>query len=282
MTWNRWWHGHRNHRGYLCWGSNQYELVTGNHWERNGVGERFGGALESGLDNSPMYDETPFNPESGTHELGDVGLMSMYVMDCRCLARIADALGRGDAAAEVCERAEQYGAKLASMWDDEVGLFLNVRTDTGARERRLSPTHFYPLLSGVPTQAQAERLVGEHLYNPDEFWGEWVLPSIARNDPAYPDQNYWRGRVWAPMNFLVYLGLLNYDLPQARADLAERSRALLMLEWREHGYVCENYNADTGRATDVPNSDRFYHWGALLGLIALMEGGHLGDAGSPS
>ena len=46
-----------------------------------------------------------------------------------------------------------------------------------------------------------------HYENPKEFWGEWALPSIARNDPAFGDQNYWRGRIWAPMNFLVYLAL---------------------------------------------------------------------------
>ena len=55
-----------------------------------------------------------------------------------------------------------------------------------------------------------------HLLNPVEFWGEWVIPSIARNDPAFYDQNYWRGRIWGPMNFLVYLGLRNCDHPTAR------------------------------------------------------------------
>jgi putative isomerase len=273
LTWNRWWDAHRNHHGYLCWGSNPYEPVTNNYWEKAGVGERYGGALESGLDNSPMYDDIPFNRESQTLELGDVGLMSMYIMDCGLLAQIADVLGRSDDAEELRRRESGYGAKLASMWDDEVGLFLNVRTDTGEPEHRLSPTHFYPLLSRVPTQAQAERMIGEHFFNESEFWGQWVLPSIARNDPAYPDQNYWRGRVWAPMNFLVYLGLQNYDLPRARAELAERSGRLLLQEWLSNGFVCENYNADTGLATDVPSSDRFYHWGALLGLIVLMEHG---------
>jgi glycogen debranching enzyme len=71
-------------------------------------------------------------------------------------------------------------------------------------------------------------MVTEHLTNPDEFWGRWVLPSIARNDPAYPDQNYWRGRIWAPMNFLVYLGLRNYDVPEVQAELAAKSRRLLL------------------------------------------------------
>ena len=68
-------------------------------------------------------------------------------------------------------------------------------------------------------------MVKEHLLNPDEFYGEWMIPSIARNDPAFKDQDYWRGRIWGPMNFLVYLGLRNYDLPEARTVLADKSES---------------------------------------------------------
>lgn len=107
--------------------------------------------------------------------------------------------------------------------------------------------------------------------NPSEFWGEWVLPAIARSDPAFKDQNYWRGRIWGPMNFLVYLGLQNYDQPVARRELARKSLALFNKEWSEKGHVHENYNAITGSGDDVTSSDRFYHWGALLGLIDLLE-----------
>lgn len=114
-------------------------------------------------------------------------------------------------------------------------------------------------------------MIHEHMLNPDEFWGEWVLPSIERGDPSYPKQNYWKGRIWAPMNFLVYLGLREYDLPEARAKLVERSEALLLKEWLEHGHVYENYNADTGEGGGVMNADAFYHWGGLLGLIKVLE-----------
>jgi len=98
-----------------------------------------------------------------------------------------------------------------------------------------------------------------------------MLPSIARNDPAYPEQTYWRGRIWAPMNFLVYMGLRNYNLPAARKELADKSAALLLKEWREHRHVHENYCAETGEGCNRGNSDRFYHWGGLLGAIAIME-----------
>ena len=34
--------------------------------------------------------------------------------------------------------------------------------------------------------------------NTGEFWGDWVLPSIARSDPAFHKQRYWKGALPAP------------------------------------------------------------------------------------
>jgi neutral trehalase len=275
LEWNRWWVDHRSLGGLLAWGSDPYELVAGSGLELSGVGERLGAALESGLDNSPMYDDVPFDEHTHLMQLADVGLNGLYILDCEALADIARALGKGAAAQELGERAQAFRQALQGLWDEDAGLFLNRRWDTGRPDHRLSPTNFYPLLGDAATPAQAERMVREHFYNPDEFWGEWILPSIARSDPAFPDQDYWRGRIWAPMNFLVYLGLRRYDLPQARRDLAERSKALLLKTWLENGWVCENYCPNTGRGGDQPNSDRFYHWGGLLGLISLIEAGYV-------
>ena len=33
----------------------------------------------------------------------------------------------------------------------------------------------------------------------------------------------------------------------------------------------ENYNSTTGAGCDVGNSNPFYHWGSLLGYIAIRE-----------
>lgn len=271
LGWNRWWPENRDKGGYLCWGSNPYIPICGNRYETVGVGTGWGAALESGLDNSPMYDDIPFDPESHLLLLGDVGLMSLYIADCDALADLAEDLGRSAEAAELRDRAKHYSDKLKSMWSEEHGLFLNKNLVTGEYPLRLSPTHFYPLLTGVPTQEQAERMINEHFFNPEEFWGEWILPSIARNDPAYADQDYWRGRIWAPMNFLVYLGIRKYNLPRARTTIVEKSKALLLKEWRTHGHVHENYCADTGAGCNQANSDPFYHWGGLLGLIVLLD-----------
>lgn len=275
LSWNRWWHEHRSNQGLLSWGSDPYEPIADYYWESAGVNALYGAALESGLDNSPMYDDIPFDSQRHLMQLSDVGLTGLYVRDCDSLADIAQILGKDAEVAELRSRAEAYRHALAGLWDEATGMFLNRRTDTGESSRRISPTNFYALLAGAATPEQAGRMVKEHLYNPNEFWGDWIMPSIARNDPAYPEQNYWRGRIWPPMNFLAYLSLRGYDLPQARRDLAEKSAALLMNEWRAHGYVCENYSGDAGAGGEIPTCDRFYHWGGLLGLIAFIEAGIL-------
>jgi len=281
LAWNRWWPANRDTDGYLCWGSNPFLPENGDAGDMTQPNSALGAALESGLDNSPMYDGVPFDDQRHQMRLADVGLMSLYITDCEALADIADILNKSAKATALRLRAQDYRRRLADLWDRDTGMFLNRRLDTGEFSRRVSPTSFYPLLARGATDAQATRMVNEHLLNPREFWGDWVLPSTPRNDPAFPEQNYWRGRVWAPMNFLVYLGLRNYDLGLARRELVAKSQALLLKEWREHGHVHENYSAITGEGCDQPNSDPFYHWGGLLALMALMSGGHVQGPENP-
>lgn len=269
LRWNLWWAKTRDVQGYLAWGSDGDNTPA--DLDDTARGTRAGAILESGLDNSPMYDDATYNPATHTLEFADVGLMSMYIADCDALATIADDLGEAAAASEILERATRYRAKLATLWDNDAGIFLNKDLHTGQFSSRLSPTNFYPLLAKAATTQQTEVMIKNHLLNPKEFWGEWIIPSIARDDPAFKDQNYWRGRIWGPMNYLVYLGLRNYNEPEVQRQFAEKSYELFLQEWNKNGHVHENYNSMTGTGDDVHSSDRFYHWGALLGYIQYLQ-----------
>ena len=269
LAWNGWWAAHRDLDGFLVWGTDAKNQPV--NLDDHSIGTLQAAKYESGLDNSPMYDDAPFDAGTGRMHLADVGLMGMYVADCDALAEIAGELGRTAEAQELRTRGERYRAKLQTLWDEKTGMFLNKNLDTGQFSARLSPTNFYPMLAKAASAQQADRMVKEHLLNAREFGGEWVIPSIARSDAAFRDQEYWRGRVWGPMNYLVYLGLCNYDQPAARREFAQKSLGLFEKEWKENGHVHENYNAITGVGDDVRSSDRFYHWGALLGLIDAIE-----------
>jgi hypothetical protein len=270
LQWNRWWAAHRDIDGYLVWGTDAKNEPVNR--DDHSIGTLQAAKFESGLDNSPMYDDAPFDTGTGRMRLAAVGLMGLYVADCDALAEIAGELGKTAEAQELRTRGERYRAKVQTLWDEKTGMFLNKNLDTGQFSARLSPTNFYPMLAKAASTQQADRMMQEHLLNPQEFWGEWVIPSIARSDPAFRDQEYWRGRVWGPMNYLVYLGLRNYDQPAARRQFAQKSLSLFEKDWRANGHVHENYNAITGAGDDVHSSDRFYHWGALLGLIDTLEG----------
>jgi hypothetical protein len=269
LKWNRWWAAHRDIDGYLTWGSDKDNQPVNLYDRSRGTWQ--GAIYESGLDNSPMYDGSFYNEKTHLLEYADVGLMSLYVADCDALAEIADALDKSAEAKELRDRSVRYRAKLATLWDEQAGIFLNKDLHTGQSSTRLSPTNFYPMLARAATPDQARIMMEKHLLNPKEFDGEWVIPSIARDDPAFPDQNYWRGRIWGPMNYLVYLGLTNYQDAAVRREFAWKSYRLFLKEWSEKGHVHENYNAITGTGDDVANSDRFYHWGALLGYVEYLE-----------
>lgn len=282
LKWNRWFAGHRmNESGALCWGSEEIPVLYGNRWESTGVHGNIGAALESGLDNSPMYDDIPFNKATNRLELEDVGLTGLYILDCCSLMELARVLGKDMDISELQERMDCACAGLETLWDEENGFYYNRRTDTGEFSRRISPTNFYALFSPGVSPERQRRIADEHYYNPEEFYGEWMLPSIARNDAAYFDQEYWRGRVWAPLNFLVYLALTRTKLDDVRHDLARKSTKLFMKEWARYRHVHENYNSITGEGCDSGNSDKFYHWGALLCVIAMADAGYIKNLGKP-
>lgn len=276
LSWNRWRAANRDIDGYLVHGSDPYDY--GNNKSRSATlsGKLKAAKWESGMDNSPMWDDAAFDTTTHRMLLADVGLMSLYIADCHSLADIARALNKMDIVHELTARAEKYSKKLSTLWNDEFGLYLNKDLVTGKFSYRLSPTLFYPLLAKVPDQHQATRMMKEHFYNPKEFWGEFIMPTIARNDSAYKDNKYWRGRIWAPVNMLVYMGMKNYMLPEAQKDMAEKSNNLLLKSWIGERHVYENYNAETGRGDDAGSwSDAFYHWGALIGFIHLIEKGYV-------
>jgi len=278
LRWNRWWEQRRFNDGLLSYGSHRTDNPCGEPHANSDVAARW----ESGMDDSPMYEGVPFDEERGILLLQDVGLTSLHIADCRALAELAAILGRPAEVRELGERAERFAAALERLWDEETGLYLNRRSDTGEFSRRLSPTLFYPLLTGVPAPQRARRMVDRHLLNPDEFKGEYVIPSIARNDPSFAGQRYWKGAIWPPLNFLVYLGLRQAGMVDVQQPLAGRSLQLFMSEWRRMGYVSENYSSITGRGDDPRlSSDRFHSWGVLMALPAFLEAGHLPPTALP-
>ena len=165
---------------------------------------------ESAMDNSPVHDEATFDETTHTLDMEDVGLNSLLVWEADHLARIAGELGLDTEAAELTARGHAVGALVRErLWDGDRGVFAN-RLWNERFAGSLAPTSFYPMTAGIATPEQAERMVREHLLDPARFGGDWPVAGTPHEDPAAADNVYWRGRVWPPFNYLVYLGLVRY------------------------------------------------------------------------
>ena len=176
-------------------------------------------------------------------------------------------LGKDEESRKFAAEYEQMKQLISTkLWNENDGIYEN-RFWNGEFSGRLSPTSFYPLFAGIATQKQAERMVKEHLLNPKEFWGTYVIPSISRNDPAFADQHYWRGSIWGLTNYMVYQGLKRYKFDSTSFEFAQKSFDLFMDDWRLNQHDNELYLASGGRGKGDPH----YTFGALLPLIATEE-----------
>ena len=261
----RWWRRHRDPcgRGLVSCGTSA--VGSGLY-----AGTAFGARNETGMDNSATHDEAVYDSETRTLSTFDLGLNCAVALDVEMLANIAAVLGDTEAAAEFAAAAEASRRLISEiLWDEERGLFAN-RQRNGGFVRSVSPTSFYPLFCGAASEAQARRLL-DHLADPNTFGGPFMLPNATRDDPAFADNVYWRGRIWPNVNFMVWLGLRRYGFLDEAGSLAEKSYSLFMAAWRERRIAAENYNASTGEPMDQPDTDPFYIWAGLLPLMAVGE-----------
>jgi len=269
--WHERWSGNRgdgqpwrdgNRDGLLEWGSDR-----GSEPSIGGRGFLQAAKWESGMDDSPMWDHTTYDPHTYTMDLDDVGLNSLYTLDAECLSKIAAILGMEvDARHFADEYARMKQRVQTKLWNPADGIYENLYWD-GHFSKRLSPTNFYPLFAGIATPEQASRMVKEHLLNPKEFWGEYVIPTIARDDPAFSDQFYWRGDIWGPTDYMVYEGLNRYRFDKVALEYAEKNYNLYMGDWKHNQHDDEQYFAWGGSA----GGDKHYTWGALLCLAGLEQ-----------
>jgi len=269
--WHEWWFHDRgdgqswrdgNHDGLLEYGSDR-----GSTSSTGGRGFLQAAKWEAGYDDGPAYDDAAYNTVTYTLNLNDVGLNSLYALDAECLSKIAAILGRGEDEKQLAADYEHMKQLMRErLWNEQDGIYES-RFWNGQFSRRLSTASFYPLLAGIATPQQAKRMIEEHLLNPNEFWGTYVIPTIARNDPGYADQFYWRGAIWGPTNYMISQGINRYGYDKVALEFALKNYDLFMGDWNTNQHDNEQYSNQGGSG----GGDTHYTWGTLLCLVGLEQ-----------
>ena len=275
LAWAGWWVADKDGRprregltpGLLAWGSDT-DLVPGPGrvppWEEGATGHQRA-TWESGQDDLPLWDEAEWDPGRQVLAMSAVDLCSYRALDLESLSRIARILGDGATANRLAAEYRRLAATMNRvLWSEMDGLYLD-ELPSGL-SARVAASNFLPLAAGIPDARQAARMI-ETLRDPARFWGDWVLPSISRDDRAFPDQQYWRGSIWPPMNYLVLEGLRRYGFTSLASELAWKGAEMFLADRSRKGGCREHFDARTGEGC----GQRFQSWGPLFALGALEE-----------
>ncbi len=242
---------------------------------------------ETGLDNSPAYDQTlgrhrpsrrqllvsnrwlDFKnmlslPRKGRLAVVDTMMNSLFAEGMRSLANLWCYLGDMDRAARNVSIAERTENSLHDRcWDEQHGQYVHLWVDKDADVRQTTALNharplpvstvasLFPLVLESTPQDRKQTIMDRHLTNRAEYWLPYPLPSVARSDPAFDPSSeslIWRGQTNMPVNWMLVRGLQRSGFGDQANHISDRSRVMA-----ERAGFYEFYNPLTGdglRGTD--------------------------------
>lgn len=192
--------------------------------------------LYRSLDWNPaaMLAATPFR-------VADIGTNAILLAAEEALLDLAPRFGGSTSLSQIRARIARLSSGLAGLWNEQRGWYLShdllsfapicVRTSAG----------LLALLTGVPDCAQVEQMaavVADHL--------DAVTMGIASTlpgEPGFEPKRYWRGPVWAIVNWMIAEGFARHG----HAALAFRLRQATLAAISDHGFG-EYFDPTTGES----------------------------------
>lgn len=202
-----------------------------------------------GWDPAAMFDAAPFR-------IADVGTNAILLAAEEALLSLAPAYGDlGDAAA-IQARLAHLSRGLAGLWDDEKQWFLSRDLLAGSPIAVRTSAGLLPLLTPVPNAMQAKHLNAAVLSHLDSV--RVGIASTLPGETGFEPKRYWRGPVWAIVNWMIAEGLARHG----HAEAGERIRQGTVAAISQHGFG-EYFDPVTGSAL----GGEAFSWTAAVFLL---------------
>ena len=253
----------KNHNGLLEW------LVEPEYTEcKSG---------ESGQDNSPRFE---FD-----EDMDAMDFSSFQAQDSEYLSKIYAELGNAEKSKEWKDYSEYVKSQMnALLWDEEDGTYYD-RLESGRFTKVLTPSSFFPLMAGVPSKEQAEKMV-KTLTNPDLLWTKLPLATVAKTHPMY-GTDMWRGGVWLNLNYFIIKGLYKYGYNELAEELKMKTLDAVYKWYKKTGVIYEFYDSKDeiypyqcerkGKPTTPPDWRKHVHsisdfnWSSCFTLLFIQD-----------
>ncbi len=152
----------------------------------------------TGWDHARIARESPFR-------VADTGMSMILLRANRDLLALAELLGKGVEADELRAMIATSEAGIGWLWNAEKQCWNSRDMITGAHSGFVTSASFLSFYAGIrdagkdaATLAHVERIAGRVRY---------LMPSLDPEDPGFQMVRYWRGPVWAVVNWMIGTGL---------------------------------------------------------------------------
>jgi len=204
---------------------------------------------DCGWDAARRLAESPFR-------VVDVGTNAILLRAERDLLVLARRFGTPADVAEIGARISRAEQALAGLWSAAHGLFLSRDLVSGAAIDVATSAGLLPLFAGGLPSARV-RAMAVTLRR----WrglARHLVPSTAPDDPSFEPRRYWRGPVWAVVNWMIAEGLAE----AGEGILAEELRADTTSLIADSGFS-EYFDPTSGEGIGGGT----FSWTAAIGLL---------------
>jgi glycogen debranching enzyme len=190
-----------------------------------------------------LYRECEWNPArqwtAAPFRVADVQMTGILARATQDLIPLSERLGTPDETEELKRMHAHLVRGLTRRWRQHLARFVSLDLVSGEDIEAPTQAGFVPLVAVSLDDAQRTAVTAEIARWLDEM--VVGLPSTAPYFPAFEPKRYWRGPVWAVVNWLVSDGLR-----MNRADHLARRIEQMTVDAIERAGFCEYFDPTTG------------------------------------
>jgi neutral trehalase len=188
--------------------------------------------------------------------VADIGTNTILLRAEGDLLTLAERFGQAGDVAEISARAEQMRSAIEALWSPRLGLFHSLDLIDRRPIEAATSAGFLPLYGSAADASRSHAMVATLSHWADQV--RCLVPSTAPGDPRFDPLRYWRGPVWAVVNWMIAEGLANSGETSWAADLRRGTRAMIA-----HGGFSEYFDPGDGRGI----GGRDFSWTAAVYLL---------------
>jgi putative isomerase len=228
---------------------------------------------ESGVDDGARFDNTTMGAKACIDATCHVYWLCDYA------ARWARTLGVDDRPWR--QRADQLAEFVrAQLWDERSGFFYDAWAIQDPKMRTAAFEGIWPVVTGIATPQQAERVINEWMLNPHRLFSPHPIATVGMDDPKF-SLRMWRGPPWNSMTYWAARGCVRYGRPEAAKKLLEAALDDTAAQFDRSGTIWEYYHPLGGHPEDLirkPYTKRNLPWSDYLGHNPLFAMARLWEA----